>query len=229
MGNARDLSDLGNSKRTRAGTKNYISKSFFDDNSTSGWSLARTTLDAISKLPNQAQGSWVSAANTLTLSTVGGGSQLGGLYSLSLASSAATTAGDMLVSDALTLDLEAQASVQTFSFFYKIASGALTLSGTSTNSIAVAIYDVTNGAWIDPAGRYNIVQSSSVGKCAGTFQVPSNCTSVRLAVYFPNATTGSLTLYLDDVYLGPQVVQYGAPVTDAVTFTPTGSWTTNTT
>ena len=215
-----------------AGGKNYIAKGAFDTPSTSGWSLTHSTLDATSKLPNQASGSWTAATGTLSITTVGAGSQLSLLpYSLSLVSSAATTAGDMLITDALTLDQEAQASVQTFSFFYKVASGGtnLTLSGTSTNSLAVAIYDVTNGAWIDPAGRYNVVQVSGVAKCAGTFQVPSNCTSVRLAVYFPNASAGAATVYLDDFYLGPQVVQYGAPVTDWESFIPTGTWNTNVT
>ena len=203
--------------------KNYITQGTFDNAATTGWSLASSTLDATSKLPNQASGSWGAAAGTLAISTVGAGSQLAGNYSLSLASSAASTAGNMLVSDALTLDLEAQASIQTFSFFYKIASGSanINLSGTSSNSIGVAIYDVTSGAWIDPAGRYNIVQSSGVGKASGTFQVPANCTSVRLAVYFPNASSGAFTVYLDDFVLGPQVVQYGAPVTDWQSYTPT--------
>lgn len=207
--------------------KNYITLGTFDNAATTGWSLASSTLDATSKLPNQASGSWGAAAGTLAISTVGAGSQLAGNYSLSLASSAASTAGNMLVSNALTLDLEAQASIQTFSFFYKIASGAtnVNLSGTSSNSIAVAIYDVTNGAWIDPAGRYNVVQSSGVGKASGTFQVPANCTSVRLAVYFPNASSGAFQILLDDFVLGPQVVQYGAPVTDWQSYTPV--WSSN--
>lgn len=203
-----------------SGLKNYITYSDFEGTGTTGWSLAASTLDATTKLPNQASGSWAAAAATLSFTTVGSGSQLAGNTSGSLVSSAATTAGNMLVTDALTLDLEAQASIQTWSFFYKIASGASNgnFSGTSSNSIGVAIYDVTNSAWIQPAGVFNIVQSSLVGKASGTFQVPSNCTSVRLAIYFPNATTGAITVYIDDVVLGPQVVQYGAPVSDWIDF-----------
>lgn len=216
------------------GAKNYIIYGTFENNDAStGWSLSHSTLDSTTKMPNQASASWTSAAGTLSKSIAGSG-QLAGAYSLSLASSVATTAGDMLVTDALTLDLEAQASVQTFSFFYKVTSGAANgnFSGTSSNSIGVAIYVVDGafaGTWIDPAGRYNIAQSSGVGKASGTFQMPSDATQVRLAVYFPNASSGAITVYLDDFVLGPQVVQYGAPVTDWVSFTPTGSWTTNTT
>ena len=208
------------------GAKNYILYGTFENNdAVTGWSLTHSTLDSTTKLPNQASGSWTSAAGTLSKSIVSSG-QLAGSYSLSLASSGATTAGDMLVTSALTLDLEAQASVQTFSFFYKIASGASNgnFSGTSSNSIGVAIYVVDGtlaGTWIQPAGVFNITQSSGVGKAAGTFQVPSDATQVRLAVYFPNATSGAITVYLDDFVLGPQVVQYGAPVTDWQSYTPT--------
>lgn len=205
------------------GLKNYIANGSFETLGTSGWSLASSTLDATTKLPNQAAGSWGAAAGTLSFSTVTGGNQLAGTYSGSLVSSGATTAGNMLVTDALTLDQEAQASVQTWSVFYKVASGAanVNMSGTSSNSFGVAIYDVTNSAWIQPAGVFNFVQNSLVGKASGTFQVPSNCTSVRLALYFPNASSGAVTLTVDDFVLGPQVVQYGAPVTDWQSYTPT--------
>ncbi|NBP03870.1 MAG: hypothetical protein EBU90_27995, partial [Proteobacteria bacterium] len=77
------------------------------------------------------------------------------------------------------------------------------------------------GTWIQPAGVFNLVQTTGVGKCSGTFQVPIDATQVRLAIYFPNATTGALTLYVDDFVLGPQVVQYGAPITDWQTYTAT--------
>ena len=210
-----------------SGVKNYIQNGDFENNTTTGWTLRRTTLNATTKVPNQAAGSWTSAAGTLSMS-IESTVELAGSYSLRLASSGATTAGDMLVTDAITLDLEAQASVQTFSFFYDIISGGAptnsNFSGTLNNSIGVAIYVVDGtlaGTWIQPSGAFNIVQTSGVGKAAGTFQVPSDATQVRLAVYFPNATVGAITVILDDFVLGPQVVQYGAPVTDWQSYTPT--------
>ena len=218
---------------------NYIANSDFNtfpfaSNATLGWSLKNGgTPDATTKLPTSAPSA--AAAGTLSLSSVSGGSQISGTVSASLSSTAATTAGDMLITDALTLDTKAQASVQTFSFFYKVTSngtGTPNFSGTSSNAIGVAIYDVTNSAWIQPAGVFNLVQSSLVGKAAGTFQVPSNCTSVRLAVYFPNSTAASggspFTVLFDDFVLGPQIVQFGAPVTDWQAFTPTVTTSTGT-
>ena len=84
------------------GPKNYVTYGNFENGLSTGWSLSHTTLS--SNIPNQASGSWTSAAGTLSTSIVSSG-QLAGLYSLSLASSAATTAGDMLVSQAYTIEI----------------------------------------------------------------------------------------------------------------------------
>jgi hypothetical protein len=204
------------------GSKNYITVgSTFENNATTGWSLAHSTLDSTSKVPNQVSGSWTSAAGTLSITTVGSGSQLAGNYSLSLVSSAATTAGDMLVSNAITLDKEAQASVQTITCYYKVASGSPNFSGTSSNSLAAAIYDVTNSVWIQPSGTYNFTNTGTVGKFSATFQVPSNSTSVRLALFFPNASSGAVTIYFDDFGLGPQVSPLAPAVSDFQSYTPT--------
>jgi hypothetical protein len=205
--------------------QNYIPNSDFNNfpfasNATLGWSLKNGgTPDATTKLPTSAPSA--AAAGTLSLSSVSGGSQISGTVSASLSSTAATTAGDMLITDALTLDTKAQATIQSFSFFYKVSAngtGTPNFSGTSSNAIGVAIYDATNSAWIQPAGVFNLVQSSGVGKATGTFQCPSNCTSVRLAVYFPNSTAASggspFTVIFDDFVLGPQGTVYGSPVTD---------------
>lgn len=204
------------------GTKNYIiSGNTFESNTTTGWSLARTTLS--NKFPNQVSGSWTSAAGTLSFATVGSGNQLAGNYSASLTSSAASTAGDMVVSNAITLDQEAQGAVQGISFFYKVSSGSsnLDFSGTSNNSLAVAVYDVTNSAWIQPAGTYNLVNKGSVGKFTGTFQVPINTTSIRLALFFPNASAGAFAVTVDDFVLGPQVSVSTPPMSDCQGYIPT--------
>lgn len=269
-----------------SGTKNYITNGDFEQNTDTGWSLASSTLDATTKLPNQVSASWTAASGSLSKSVISSG-QLAGSYSLQLSSTAATTAGNMLVTDALALDLEAQATIQTFSFFYKVAANGVvtnitttsglptitvasasgiipgmilnstngggtvltvvgttitlsnnasvtgtvsgtftnTLPGTSSNPLGVAIYDATNNQWIQPAGVYNLVQSSGVGQSSGTFQVPSNCTSVRLAVYFPNSAgataTYPFTVVFDDFQLGPQKVLAGAAISDWQSYTPT--------
>jgi len=210
------------------GAKNYITYNNFENNATTGWSLSHTTLS--SSIPDQASGSWTSASGNLSTSVISSG-QLAGSYSLSLASSAATTAGDMLVSQAYTIDLEDQAKPLTFKFYYSAVSNAsnLNLSGTSANTYQIYIYDTVNSAWIQPAGVYGMTQSSGVGYVTGTFQTPSNMTSFRIAVVCINASAGANTIYFDDFFLGPQTAPLGAAVTDWQSYTPTGTWSSNTT
>jgi hypothetical protein len=212
------------------GAKNYITYNNFENNATTGWSLSHTTLSSL--VPNQASGSWTSASGSLAFTTVSSGA-LAGTYSGQLAWTGTTSvAGDMLVSDAYTIDKEDQAKVMTFKFYYSVTAGAtlLNFSGTSSNTYQIYIYDVANSAWIQPAGVYGMTQNSGVGYVTGTFQTPSNMTSFRIAIVCVNASSsGSHTILFDDFTCGPQTAPYGPAVTDWVSFTPTGSWVSNTT
>jgi len=110
-------------------------------------------------------------------------------------------------------------------FAYSAISGTFNFSGTSSNTHAIWIYDVTNAAWIQPQGVYNLVQGSGVGKCTATFQTTSNSTKYQLALININATSGAYTLYVDDFYVGPQTAPSGPAVGDwnnNLTFTYTG-------
>jgi hypothetical protein len=207
------------------GPKNYIGNGTFENGTTTGWSLSHTTLDSTTKTPNQASASWTSAAGTLSASAVTSGA-LSGSTSLSLASSGATTAGDMLVSNAFTVDPAGQASVLAFSFYYQISSGAANgnFSGTSSNSYGIAIYDATNNAWVQPAGVFNVVAASATtaitARATGTFQLPITCTSARIAIFFPNASSGAITMLVDDVFVGPQVTPQAPAISDWQAYTP---------
>jgi len=108
-------------------------------------------------------------------------------------------------------------------FDYSIASGTY-----ATGDLAVYIVDVTNGTVTQPSA-YQIenVGVSSTGRL--TFQTASNSTSYRLCFHVASTSASAYTVKLDNVSLGPQVVPLGAPVTDWVSYTPTGSWSTNTT
>lgn len=188
------------------GNKNYINNSSFENQLTSGYSLGVTgTLTNAIPTGSPTFGSGASGNLSIAIETSG---QIAGLASLGYVSSAATTAGNMVASDAFTIDIEDQASVLNFSIAYKVISGASAgnFSGTSTSSFGVAIYDVTNSAWIIPVGVFNFIQNSGVGKCTGSFQTSSNGTSYRIVIYNANATTGAITLYFDDIAVGPSVV-----------------------
>ncbi len=201
----------------------------FENSSTSGWSLANTTLNAnlfptsVATATNafSASSGGSAASGNLSLSVVNSG-QLAGSYSGDLASSAASVAGDMLISNAFNIDIEDQSKMMTIQFAFEAASGVsnLNMSGSSSNSFAIYIYDVTNAIWIQPSNVYGIAQVSGVGKTFAQFQASSNSTQYQLAIVNINASAGAYSLYVDDFSVGPQANSgYGAVMTDWTPYT----------
>lgn len=204
-------------KTLQQGSKNYITYNSFENNATTGWSLFNTTLTGVNPT-----GSITASAASITTFAATSTNPLSGSYSLQSASSAAWSAGQGFITDALTIDREDYkfGRVLTFSARYEIVAGQsnLNLSGGTSNTFAVYIYDVTNSAWIQPSGVYSFMGD---GLLKGTFQLPTTCTSVRLAILAVNASGGAVTVNWDDFSLGPQTISYGAPVTDWAAYTPT--------
>jgi hypothetical protein len=129
------------------------------------------------------------------------------------------TAGTLGDGTAITItpdraDVKAGA-VQNISFEYE-ASGTL-----ATGDYTVWVYDVANSALIQPA-PYQIsgVVSGIVGKYQGSFQLPTNATTLRVAVHQAVSSPGG-NLKVDHVSIGPNPKQYGAIETDWVAFNPT--------
>lgn len=211
----------------------------FEQGSTAGWSLAKTALTSLVPSSVGTGGNPFSSANggtavhgTFTLSTVTAGNQLSGTYSGSLVDSAAGEAGDMLISSAFFIDASDQGKVLPFSFSYKNVTGTQSFTGSSTNTWAVYFYDVTNNAWLQPVGVYNMFQSSGVGICAGSFQTNTTSTRYQIAVVEINAPAATFSLYVDDFVVGSLTGansnasnQYSPTVQK---FTATGSGTYNT-
>lgn len=213
--------------------KNYVGpynnmNGDFETQATTHWTLGHVAVT--SGLPSSTSPTFgTGASGNLSLAIVTS-SQLAGAASLSYVSSAATTVGDLVASDAVTVDAEDLSKVLTFKIYYTQHSGTVgNYSGTSSNSFGVVIWDVANSIWIIPAGVYGMTQGSGIGYVTGTFQTPSNGTSFRLVVYNANATSGAATLYFDDFSLSPQHAPLGPAMTDWVSYTPTGTWTTNAT
>jgi hypothetical protein len=198
------------------GAKNYITYGTFENGATTGWSLFNTTLT--SKIPT---GSITAGAASITSFAVDSTTPIAGTYDLRVASSGALTAGQGFISDAFTIDREDQAKPLAFSFAYEAVSGTMNFSGTSNNTFAVYIYDVSGSAWIQPAGVYNLVQSSGVGIASGTFQTTATGTQYRIAVVCITATAGAVEMRFDTFQLGPQGTVYGSPITDWQDYTPT--------
>lgn len=202
---------------TRApGPKNYITYRSFENNSTTGWSLGNVSVT--NGLPTGVPSFGGAVATGLTIG-IQNTNPLSGLYSLSYSQvTTATTAGNFLASNAITIDISDQAKVLAFKFNYSptVNPGNANWSGTSSNSFGVAIYDITNSAWIIPDGVFNLVQSSGVGIAQGKFQTPSNMTQFRIVLYNANATSGAITVLLDDFYCGPQALAFGPAMDDFV-------------
>jgi hypothetical protein len=163
--------------------------------------------------------------------------QLSSKYSLRVNNTASTPflLSQGIASQVFSIDQVDQAKILAHKFAY-MAAGAnaanMNFSGTSSNTWATYILDVTNTAWIQPAGVYNLVQSSGVGISTGTFQTPSNMTQFRIVLLCINSTTGTpavntVQLNVDDFYLGPQPTASGAAMSDWVAYTPTLKGSTN--
>lgn len=206
------------------GAKNYLStyngntgNGNFELGATTGFSLFNTTMTGV--LPTGTI--TLTAASITTFNTVAAG-QLAGNNSLQTAASGVWSAGQGFISSAFTIDIEDQAKMMTVSGYYKVVANAANgnFSGTSSNTFAVYIYDVTNAAWIQPAGVYGLTQNSGVGRFSATFQTTSNSTQYQLAIVAVNASAGAINLYWDDLTCGPQTAPIGAPMTDWIAYTP---------
>ena len=208
----------GSGSGSGGGSKNYLTSITTSTNggipnvgngnlelgTTTGWSEFTTAMTGV--IPSGV----ISAGDAAhTLSVVTGGAQLSENYSLDWASTTTTgTAGEGFISDPFFIDKSDQVKILSFSFNYNLIGGSnlgiLNFSGTSANTFAVYIYDVTNSKWIQPVGVYNMTQSAGTQFVTGSFQTTSNSTEYRLAVLIANSfAPTSTTMYFDDFSVGP--------------------------
>lgn len=118
-----------------------------------------------------------------------------------------------------TIDNADLAKVLTVTFDYEVVSGTL-----ATGDVTVYLIQDPSGTplVIQPAGYQ--IQSATVGtkmRQIATFQTSSSVTSYRLCLHVASVSASAYSLAVDNVVVGPQVVQYGAPVTDWQSYTPT--------
>jgi hypothetical protein len=118
-----------------------------------------------------------------------------------------------------TIDNADLAKVLTITFDYEVVSGTY-----ADGDIDIFIIQDPSGTpvVIQPTGY--VLQSGTVGtklKAIATFQTSNSATSYRLSLHVSSTSTSAYTLAIDNVVVGPQTVQYGAPVTDWQDYTPT--------
>lgn len=225
------------------GSKNYLSSyaastgsgalntgnGDFELNATTGWSLAHTTLSA-ALFPTS-----VAAATVPFDSTHGGTAAAGTLsfgiestapitqkYSGKLISSGASTAGDMVLTSAFYVDKSDQSAPLTITLSTSVTVGAsgLNFSGTSSNSFAIYVYDVTGATWIQPSGVFGMVSNGVYNVKNVVFQPQSNTsTQYQIAIININASSGAYTMLLDAVGVGPQAAVSAPAMSDSVSYT----------
>ena len=130
-----------------------------------------------------------------------------------------------------TASLAYKAKACTIEFDYILSSGTFQ-AGTSTqdSDLIVYIIDVDNNVAIQPSNFKLLSNSTTIAsKFQAQFQTSSNSTNYRLSFYSATNNTNTYTLKVDNIKVGPSQYVYGTPVTDWQSWTPTGTWTTNTT
>jgi hypothetical protein len=207
------LTDFNTGKWNKSSrTINYILNGSADLDTT-GWSAFA---DAASNMPADGTGGTPNSTWTRTTS-----SPLRGF--LWTKNSGASRQGEGVSYD-FTIDAADKGKVLQGSFDYSVVSGTF-----ADDAMSVWIYDVTNATMLQPAPYLIKNHSLAAERFNFEFQTSSSSTSYRLILYVPVSTDSANTLKFDNFNVGPQAKLYGSPVTDWVSFTPTGSWSANTT
>ena len=183
---------------------------------------------------------YADAAGTSPVNGTGGSGNI--TWTRSTSSPLRSTASFLLTKDAVnrqgegvsydfSVDTADQAKVMQISFDYLVSSGTFVAGSSSTSSdVTVWIYDVTNSVLIQPSSFKLLSNSSTTSdKFNATFQTASNSTSYRLIFHVGSTSASAYTLKLDQISVSPSTYVYGTPITVWASFTPTGSWSTNTT
>jgi hypothetical protein len=203
------------------GAKNYFTLSSanpsFENSTISPWSACTLTLS--SGIPS---GAPTLSATQMTLASTAT-NPLIGTKSGQLTKSAANAQGQGFISGALTIDREDTAKILSGSFSYEVVSGTIDLSGSSTQSLEIWIYNTVSGAWTQPVGYRGMNQGSGQGKCVFTFQTDGSTAnnSYKIAIITAQTATTAYVVNFDDFQIGPQTIAIGPVVTDWQSYTLT--------
>ena len=158
-------------------------------------------------------------------------SPLTGTKSYLLTKPASNTQGQGWAVSTVPLDLSYRAKALKISVDYVVNSGTFVAGSRTTDSdIIWSCYDITNSKIVEPSNIKMFASSTSISdKFEATVQFDYNCTSFRLIAHCATTSALAYEIKVDNVTVSPSVYVYGSPITDWQSWTPTGSWTTNTT
>lgn len=168
----------------------------------------------VRSLPKTATGGTANVTWTRSTST-----PLRGAADFRLTKGAANYMGEGVEYDFVISDAD-KAKPLSITFDYQLVATSTYADG----DVTLWIYDVDASTLIQPAG-YTVLSATdgmSMRQVA-TFQTSASSTNYRLILHVSTVSASAYTLAIDNVVVGPQTVQYGAPVTEPQSFTPTFS------
>jgi hypothetical protein len=204
-----------------SGTKNFISNGDAEAN-TLGWA---TYADAAA--PRPVDGTGGSASITWTRST---SSPLEGQGSFLFTKDAVNRQGQG-ASYNFPIDQAYKARVLTIKMDYQVVSGTFVAGTNTTDSdLIVYMYDVTNSQLIEPSSIKFLSNSTSLSdQFEASFQTSATGSNFRLIIHCASTSASAYVVKFDNIQVSPSEYVYGTPITDWTSYTPTGSFTTNTT
>lgn len=191
----------------QATKKNYVANSHFEKN-TVGYT---TYKDAAATRPADGTGG---SPTQLTISRTTS-SPLAGEGSLLLTKAAANAQGEG-VGIPFTIDSADKAKLLQIDFDYAVDSGTFAAGSSSADSdLIVYLFDVTNGALIEPV-NFRLNASSSLSyKQSASFQASATSTSYRLIFHVATTSASAWALKIDNISVSPLVTSAGGAVSTA--------------
>ena len=134
------------------------------------------------------------------------------------------------ISKTFTLEPEMKGRPLSIQGVYTVNSGTYSGGTSSTDSdVVLYVYDVDTSTLIQPSAyKLDGGVSGITYTFSATFQSHITSTNYRLIAHNANTTATAFSLKLDQIKIGLQNRPMGPPVTDWVSYTPTGAWSTGT-
>jgi hypothetical protein len=199
------------------GSKNYFSQSSinpdFETGTVSPWQAMTTTWSGNTPVNAPTAGAVVTSFYTNIVSP------LAGTTSATMTKGNGVGQYEGVMSGVFTIDREDLAKVLYGSFAYEVtgtSAANFDVSGTSTQTLEIWVYNVNANEWIQPAGFRGINQFTGPGKVTFSFQTDATDANnqYRICLIVRQNTSGAWNLKVDDFQVGPQAIVLGTPVTD---------------
>jgi len=108
-----------------------------------------------------------------------------------------------------------------------ISFDATTSANYADDDVIVYIYNTDSSTLIEPVPME--LKAGEYGRYYAQFQTDDTDTNYRLIFHVSSTNAAAYTINIDNIKVGPSARNFGAPITDWTSYTPTGSWSSNST